>query len=82
VGIPPPALQSDLFACVFDLKKQGRKESTLASISKRLRYLDKNLDLGDPEKVKEFIANLQCSDGYKDNLIDAYSARLLQIEIF
>jgi integrase len=29
--------------------------------------------LGDPEKVKEFIANLQCSDGYKDNLIDAYS---------
>jgi integrase len=31
------------------------------------------VDLNQPEKVKEFIANLQCSDGHKDNLVDIYS---------
>jgi integrase len=29
--------------------------------------------LNQPEKVKGFIANLNCSDGHKDNLIDIYS---------
>jgi integrase len=40
---------------------------------KRLKFLAKNVDLNEPEKVKEFIANQNYSDGYKDNLIDAYS---------
>ena len=31
------------------------------------------MDLRDPEKVKGYIATLERSDGYKDNLIDAYS---------
>jgi integrase len=54
------------------LKKQGRKETTLVAISRKLRYLARSVDLGQPEKVKEFIANLDCSDGHKDNLIDIY----------
>ena len=40
---------------------------------KRLKYLKRNVDLKYPENVKVFIASLNCSDGYKDNLIDAYS---------
>jgi len=35
--------------------------------------LAKNVDLNNPEKVKQYIANLSCTDGHKDNLIDAYS---------
>jgi hypothetical protein len=61
------------FAVVQNLKKLGRKESTLICIARKLRYLARNVDLNQPEKVKEYIANLQCSDGHKDNLIDIYS---------
>jgi len=66
-------LESDLFACVFDLKKQGRKDSTLKPILRRLKFLNKNVDIRKPEKIKEFIACQNYTDGYKDNLIDAYS---------
>jgi integrase len=31
------------------------------------------VDLKQPEKVKEYVANLQSSDGHKDNLIDVYT---------
>jgi len=72
VQVPSPAPQQDLFAVVYHLKKQGRKETTLVAISRKLRYLARNVDLNQPESVKEFIANLNSSDGHKDNLIDIY----------
>ena len=49
---PTPRTKVGPLAVVWELKKQGRKPSTLASISKRLRYLTKKVDLGDPEKVR------------------------------
>ena len=55
------------------MKKEGRKDSTLAALSRKLRYLHKHVDLNQPEQVKGFIASLECSDGHKDNLIDVYS---------
>jgi len=61
------------FAVVQNLKKLGRKESTLVAVSRKLRYLARNVDLKQPERVKEYVANLQCSDGHKDNLTDIYS---------
>jgi integrase len=70
---PIPRTMVGPLAVVWELKKQGRKESTLVAISRKLRYLEKRVDLSQPEKVKEFIANLQCSEGHKDNLIDIYS---------
>jgi integrase len=77
VQIPPPAPQSDTIAfllpVVLKLKSDGRKDTTLAPMLKRLKFLAKNVNLNDPEKVKEFIASQQYTDGYKDNLIDAYS---------
>ena len=39
---------------------------------KRLKFLARNVNLKDSEKVKEFIASQNYTDGYKDNLIDAY----------
>jgi len=55
------------------LKKLGRKESTLLTIGKKRRHLTKYVDLNQPEEVKEFIADKNCTDSHKDNLIDAYS---------
>jgi len=77
VRIPPPALKSDpialLIPVILKLKSEGRKDSTLAPMLKRLRFLARNADINNPEKVKEFIASQSYTDGYKDNLIDAYS---------
>ena len=66
-------LAVDTFSVVQWLKSQGRKESTVLCVGRKLRYLAKNVNLNNPEKVKEYIASLSCSDGHKDNLIDAYS---------
>jgi len=38
-----------------------------------LERLQRNADLDKPEQVKQFIANLKVTEGYKDNLIYAYS---------
>jgi integrase len=65
--------EANTFAVVQNLKKLGRKESTLVCIARKLRYLARNVDLNQPEKVKGFIADLHCSDGHKDNLVDIYS---------
>lgn len=70
---PTPRTTVAPLAVVWNLKKLGRKDSTLVPILKRLKYLAKNVDLNQPEKVKQFIASKPCSDGYKDNLIDVYA---------
>ena len=57
---------------ILKLKSDGRKDSTLAPMLKRLKFLARNVNLREPEKVKEFIASQSYTDGYKDNLIDAY----------
>jgi integrase len=70
---PIPRTTVGPVAVVWELKKQGLKESTLLAIGRKLGYLQKHCDLDQPEKVKEYIANLKCSDGHKDNLIDIYA---------
>ena len=40
----------------------------LAPMLKRLKFLGKNVDLEDPEKVMEFMVSKNYADGYKDNL--------------
>ena len=70
---PTPRTKVEPFSVCWNLKKLGRADSTLKKILQRLNHLKKNVDLDKPEKVKQFIANKQCSDGYKDNLVDAYS---------
>jgi len=45
----------------------------LRSVSYKLKFLSKNCDLDDPEKVKEVISNKQCSESYKVSLVKAYN---------
>jgi integrase len=63
-----------LLPVILKLKSEGRKDSTLVPMRKRLKFLARNVDLNEPEKVKAFIAGQSYTDGYKDNLIDAYSS--------
>jgi len=74
---PTPRIRENLFAKIFPViwnsKKEGRRETTLKPMSRRLKNIAKNVDLDNPEKVKEYIAALSCSDAYKDNLVDAYN---------
>ncbi len=70
---PTPCTKIGPLAIAWELRKQGKKETTVACILKRLNYLSKNVNLDDSDKVMSFIADLPCSDGYKDNLVDCYS---------
>jgi hypothetical protein len=50
------------------MKKEGYAEPT----GKRLRNLAKHCDLTDPESIKGYVANLECSNGFKETLIETY----------
>jgi integrase len=54
------------------LKRDGFSESTLKGFSKWLRLLSVKCNIGNPEAVKDFIANLNRSTDYKRNLVAAY----------
>jgi hypothetical protein len=51
-----------LFQEAYQLKEEGRKDSTVSVIARELRYLNKHVDLNQPEKVKEYVANLAQTD--------------------
>jgi integrase len=55
------------------MKKNAYAESTIEATGKRLRILAKNCNLEKPEDVKAFIAQKNCSNGYKESLIEAYA---------
>ncbi|NWG11178.1 site-specific integrase [Candidatus Bathyarchaeota archaeon] len=54
------------------MKKQGYAESTIVATGKRLRNLSRHCDLTSPESVRAFIADKQCSNGFKESLVEAY----------
>ena len=62
-----------LFATAWYMKKNAYAESTIEATAKRLRILAKNCNLENPENVKAFIAQKNCSNGYKESLIEAYA---------
>jgi len=55
------------------MKKDGYSENTIKPIGRRLRNLVKHTDLDKPEKVKELIAKADWSNGYKENMVNAYN---------
>jgi len=63
----------EIFNLLWNLKKEGLKESTLEATGRRLRILSRHTDLGNPERVKEYIANLHRKDSYKKLLCISYS---------
>jgi integrase len=54
------------------MKNDGKADDTIKNTSKALKRLAKSTDLDNPEKVKQFIANLDVSPSYKKNLSIAY----------
>jgi integrase len=54
------------------LKKSGYAKATIETTNQRLKTISKSVDLDDPEEVRGWIANHECSIGYKCGLVDAY----------
>jgi integrase len=54
------------------MKKNGYSESTIEATGKRLRNLERNSDLSDPESVKGYVANKECTNGFKETSIETY----------
>ena len=54
------------------MKKQAYEETTIKATVKRLKHLQKNCHLADPESIKLFVANKKCSNAFKESLIETY----------
>jgi hypothetical protein len=52
------------------MKRNAYAATTITATGKRLRHLEANTDLTQPEKVKAHIANKECSNGFKETLIE------------
>jgi integrase len=61
-------------------KKNGYADTTIEATGKRLRYLQRNCNLKDPEDVKGYIANKKCSNAYKETLIETYDILMRSID--
>jgi len=55
------------------MKNNGKSDYAIRFTDKALTYLNSHANLKNPEQVKQFIANLQVSNGYKRNLCIAYN---------
>lgn len=71
-------MKAELVDYSWFLKKEGYKESTIVSRTRRLRRLKKlGADLNNPESVKDVIAKQKTwSSGFKEAVVDAYSSFL------
>jgi len=61
------------------MKKNAYADTTIKATGKKLRHLQKNCNLQNPENVKGYIANKQCSNGHKESLIEAYATLMKSI---
>ena len=55
------------------MKRNAYEDSTIKKVAKLLRHLKKNCNTREPEAVKFYIAKKQCSNGHKENLVEAYA---------
>jgi integrase len=55
------------------MKKEAYADSTIEYTGKRLRHLASHSNLENPEDVKAFIAQKNCTPAYKESLIEAYA---------
>ena len=70
--IPHPVASSPIFLVCWSLKREGYAESTVEATGKRLRNLSRRVDLKEPEAVKTYISEKECSNGFKESLVEAY----------
>ena len=62
-----------VFQVLWQMKKDGYSENTIGPIGRRLRNLAKHVSLNNPDEVKGFIARADWSNGYKENIVNAYN---------
>jgi len=55
------------------MKSNGLADSTIKYVGKMLKRLQQKSDLDKPKQIKQYIANLHVSNGYKNTLLFAYS---------
>ena len=55
------------------MENNGKSKYTLRNYAKLLKYLSKNNNMNNPEEVKQFISEIDGSNGYKKNLCLAYN---------
>ena len=58
------------------MRKQAYEDSTTKKVAKILRHLQRNCNTADPEEVKLYVSKKTCSNGRKENLIEAYAIYL------
>jgi len=72
-----PHVESDsptnkVFATLWYMKKEAYADSTIRAVGQRLKHLAKHCNLGSSELVKGFIAQKNCSNAFKESLVEAY----------
>lgn len=63
------------------MKKEAYEETTIRRILKEVKHIIRNCDSRKPEEVKLFIANKKCSNGRKENLIEAYDKVIQSLQL-
>jgi hypothetical protein len=60
------------------MMKNAYEKTTVKKVAKLLRHLERNCNTSSPEEVKLYIAKKECSNGHKQNLIEAYECTALK----
>jgi hypothetical protein len=55
------------------MKNNAKSDYSIRFVDKALTYISNHANLNEPEQVKQFIANLNVTNGYKKNLCLAYN---------
>jgi integrase len=61
-----------IFNALWSMKKDGLADTTIRVTDRRLRMMGKAVDLDNPEKVREYLANKKGKNSYLEGLADAY----------
>jgi integrase len=61
------------------MKNNAYEETTIKATAKRLRHLQRNCTLANPEVIKAFVANKKCGNAFKECLIEAYDIYMRSI---
>ena len=61
-----------IFNALWCMKKDGLAESTIRVTDRRLRMMDRVVDLDEPEEIREYLAKKEGKNGYIEGLANSY----------
>jgi len=70
---PPITSANTTLNLLIQLKNDGQAETTIQSHAHRLKRIAKFADINNPEAVKQYIANLDCTNTYKMIITKTYA---------